>query len=136
MTRAPVARDRGDIMVAATAMVVVLMLGAFALIAAGQAWGERRNVQGVADAAARAAAQVSDEEVRRGGGIDPVAAEVRAAAVVGASGAQLGSVQVIDGWSVRVTVARSIDYAFPTTLPSSIGATGYAVAQRGVTGGG
>lgn len=125
-------------MAATTVFVVALMLGAFALVSAGQAWGQRRNVQGAADAAARAAAQVDLAEARSGSLIDPVRATTRATAVADAAGVAVVGLEIGgDGRSVRVTVSGPVSYSFPAPgFPSSMTATGAAQAQRGVLEGG
>ena len=127
-------RDRGDVMLATTVLVVGLMLAAFALICASQAWAERRNVQGAADAAARAAAQVGADEVRSGLAIDPVAAWARAEVVAAGAGVTLVGVTPVGTDGVTVTVSGAVEYAFPVAagFPSSMTATGMAVAQVGV----
>src|SRR5829696_206663 len=80
-------RDRGDTMLMTTILVAFLMVGALALISASQAWGARRDVQATAQAAARAAVQVSPSEVRGGSvTIDPGLASARASEVASASG--------------------------------------------------
>lgn len=120
-----------------TAFVAVVMIGVFALVSASQAWGERRHIQGVADAAARAAAQLDVADARRATAIDPAGAAARAGAVAAGTGVTVTGVAV-DGLQVTVTVAGPVDYAFPAPgLPSSMSATGSALAQTGiVTAGG
>lgn len=135
---APSRPDRGSVMPMTTAFVAVVMLGVFALIGASQAWGARRQVQAAADAAARAAAQMDPVDARRGVALDPSTASARAHAVAAGEGVSVDAVAV-DGLAVTVTVTRSVDYAFPGNfgLPTSMTATGSAVAQAGiVTGGG
>jgi len=138
MTPARTPRDRGDVMLATTVFVIALMLGAFALVSAGQAWGQRRHVQGAADAAARAAAQVTLVEARAGSTIDPGSAALRAAAVAAGVGVAVVGVDVAaDGRSVSVTVTGGVRYSFPAPgFPTSMTATGLAVAQRGIVAGG
>lgn len=125
-------RDRGSVMPMTTAFVAIVMVGVFALISASQAWGERRHIQGVADAAARAAAQLDAADARRAGFIDPGAASARAQAIAAGSGVAVTAV-VVDGQRVTVSVAGPVDYAFPAPgLPGSMSATGSAVAQVGI----
>lgn len=128
------ARDRGDVMLMTTIFVVFLMLGAWALVSAGQQWGARREAQASAAAAARAAAQVAVGEVRSGNvALNPVAARARAQAVLDASGHD-GAVSV-DGLTVAVVVSRTIDYAFPAPgFDTTVTATATATASRGVQG--
>lgn len=127
-------RDRGDVMAMTSIVVVFLMLSAWALISASQQWGARRDVQATAAAAARAAAQVGPDEIRAGVvTIDPVAAELRAAAVFAASD-HSGSVTV-DGITATATATAPVAYAFPSPgFPTSVTSTSSAVASRGVRG--
>lgn len=129
-------RDRGDTMLMTTVLVAFLMIGAFALISASQAWGARRDVQATAQAAARAAVQVSPSEVRGGSvAIDPGLASARASEVAAASGYTV-SVSV-SGTSATATVTGSVDYAFGGPgFPGSMTATATAQVQRGVYSGG
>ena len=125
-------RDRGSVMPMTTAFVVIVMVGVFALICASQAWGQRRNTQGVADAAARAAAQLDTIDARRGIAIDPTAAQQRASAVAAGTGVSV-SVSSVSGLEVTVSATGSVDYAFPVPgFPQSMTATGVATAQPGV----
>lgn len=125
-------RDRGSVMPMTTAFIALVMVGVFALISASQAWGERRHIQGVADAAARAAAQMDVADARRAGAIDPGAASARANAIAAGTGVTVTAVAV-DGQRVTVSVAGPVDYAFPAPgLPNSMSATGSAVAQTGI----
>jgi Flp pilus assembly protein TadG len=135
ITAKPV-RDRGDTMLMTTVLVGFLMIGAFALISAGQAWGARRDVQATAQAAARAAVQVSPSEVRGGSvAIDRGLASARAAEVASASGYSV-SVSVT-GTSATATVTRSVSYAFGGPgFPDSMTASATAQVQRGVFSGG
>lgn len=127
-------RDRGDVMAMTSIVVVFLMLSAWALISASQQWGERRDVQATAAAAARAAAQVGPDEIRAGVvTIDPVAAELRAQAVFAAAG-HTGSV-TIDGITATATATATVGYAFPSPgFPANLTSTSSAVAARGVQG--
>jgi Flp pilus assembly protein TadG len=128
----PASRDRGSVMPMTTAFVVIVMVGVFALICASQAWGQRRNIQGVADAAARAAAQLDTSDARRGIAIDATAAQQRAAAVAAGTGVSV-SVSSISGLEVTVSATGPVDYAFPVPgFPESMTATGVATAQAGV----
>jgi Flp pilus assembly protein TadG len=127
-------RDRGDVMLMTAVLVVFLMVGAWALVSAGQQWGARRDAQASAAAAARAGAQVRPGEVRGGAvSLDPGAARTRAQAVLGASG-HAGAVSV-SGLTVTVVVSREIDYAFPAPgFRTSVTAAATATASRGVRG--
>lgn len=127
-------RDRGETMVMTTVLVTFLVLASWTLLSASQQWGARRDVQAVSAAAARAAVQVSELEVRGGTvTIDPNQATDRANAVLVASGYS-GSVSV-DDLTVTVTATGAVDYAFPAPgFPSSLTATSSAVAIRGIAG--
>lgn len=57
-------RDRGDTMLMSVILIGFLMVGSLALINASDAWGHRRELQQIADAAARAGAQLTSEELR------------------------------------------------------------------------
>lgn len=126
-------RDRGSVMPMTAILIVFLMVGAWSLVSASQQWAARRDVQGVAAAAARAGAQGDLSALRRGGVLDANAAVQRAQAIIGASGYS-GTVRV-DGSTVTVSVSAGIDYAFPSPgFPGSVDATASAVAVGGVTG--
>lgn len=129
-------RDRGDTMLMTTIFVTFLMMGAFALISASQAWGARRDVQATAQAAARAAVQVTPEEVRGGRVvIDHARAGARASEVAAASGYS-ASVSV-SGVSVTATVSGPVSYSFSAPgFPGSMTASATATVQRGVESGG
>ena len=125
-------RDCGSVMPMTTAFVVIVMAGVFSLVCASQAWGQRRNIQGVADAAARAAAQLDNIDARRGIEIDPAAAQQRASAVAAGTGVSV-SVTSVSGMQVTVSATGPVDYAFPVPgFPESMTATGVATAQAGV----
>lgn len=125
-------RDRGDTMLMTTILVTFLLLGAFALVSASQAWGARRDVQATAQAAARAAVQVSPSEVRGGAVvIDPWLASQRAADVAAAS--DYTSSVSVSGITVTVTVTAPVAYNFNAPgFPNSLTATATATIQRGV----
>lgn len=118
------------------ALFIVLMLPALFLAAGlvldgGRQIQVRREAHGHAAAAARAAVQLSADEVRAGA-LDPGAAVARASAELGRSGAT-GSAGV-SGQTVTVTVTAAVDYLL---LPG-----GGSVTQRssasptvGVSGG-
>ena len=126
-------RDRGSVMPMTAVLIVYLMVGAWALVSASQQWAVRRDVQGVAAAAARAGAQGDQLALRQGGVLDANAAVGRAQAIIATAG-YTGTVSV-DGQTVVVTVHTGIDYAFPSPgFPSAISATSSAVAVGGVTG--
>lgn len=130
----PEDRDRGETMLMTTVLVGFLLIASWALISASQQWGARRDVQAVASAASRAAAQVSEVELRGGSvTIDPSLASQRANAVLSASGYS-GGVSV-NGLTVTVTATGSVDYAFPSPgFPSSLSSSATSSAVRGVQG--
>lgn len=125
--------DRGDTMLATCILVVFLLAASFTLISASQRWGGIRDAQAAASAAARAAAQVSEAEVRGGVRIDPVLAQARANSVLGATG-HAGSVTVAsDGLSVTVSASGRVEFTFPAPgVSRSVSGTGHAVATKGV----
>lgn len=128
-------RDRGDTMLVTTILVTFLMVAAFALVCSGQQWTARREAQGIAQAAARAAVQVSPTEVRGGQVIiDPALAAVRAGDVAAASG--YTSAVSVQGTSATVTVNGAVSYSFASPgFPDSVTATATATVQRGVLDG-
>lgn len=126
-------RDRGSVMPMTAVLIVYLMIGAWALISASQQWAARRDVAGVAAAAARAGAQGDQLALRQGGVLDAAEAVGRAQAIIATSG-YTGTVTV-EGQTVVVTVHAGVDYAFPSPgFPSALTATSSAVAVSGVTG--
>jgi len=114
-------------------LVVFLMFAAWALVSASQQWAARRDVQGVAAAAARAGAQGDPVAIRQGGIIDENAAVARAQAIIAQAG-YTGRVSVNDR-TVTVSVTGRVGYAFPSPgFPSAITATASAVVVSGVSG--
>lgn len=127
--------DRGDTMLMTTVLISFLLVGSWALVSGSEQWGARRDAQAVASAAARAAAQVGDTEVRNGVNIDPRLANARAAAVLSESGYS-GSA-LVNGLTVTVRATGSVSYSFPSPgFPSSMSATASATATPGITGSG
>ena len=127
--------DDGSVMPMAVVIITFLLISMFALVSASQAWGERRDAQAVASAAARAAAQPGPEEVVGGRvQLDPGAAVTRAQTVLDASG-HAGSVSIA-GTVVIVTVTGTVHYAFSAPgFPSTMTATANADANNNVFGG-
>lgn len=127
--------DRGSMMPMAIVIIAFLMIAFASLISASQAWGERRDAQAVAAAAARAAAQPGPDEILGGEVVlDQGAANARAQQVLGASG-HTGSAAV-SGTTVVVTATGDVSYAFPATgFPSTMTATASADAANQVLGG-
>lgn len=126
-------RDRGSLMPMTTIFVVFLMFSAWALVSASEQWAARRDVHGVAAAAARAGAQGDPLALRSGAVLSADAATARAEAIIAIAGYG-GSVSV-GADTVTVTVTANVDYAFPTAgFPGSVSGTSTAVVARGVTG--
>ena len=124
--------DRGSVSVFVVVMVPALLAAAGLVLDGGRQLDARRNAQGAARAAARAAVQGSDGEVIAGQ-IDPDQAIGRAQAELGLQGAS-GSAQLVDG-VVVVTVNATVDHLI---LPggSSITETASADPHEGVHGSG
>lgn len=127
--------DDGSVMPMAVIMVTFCILAMFSLVSASQAWGERRDAQAVAAAAARAGAQPGPAEIVDGRvQLDPTAAAARAQTVLASSG-HSGSVAV-SGTTVTVTATGTVDYAFSAPgFPSTMTATANADAANRVGGG-
>lgn len=127
--------DDGSVMPMAVVMITFLLIAMFSLVSASQAWGERRDAQAVASAAARAAAQPGPDEIVGGRVLlDPGAASARAQMVLSASG-HSGSVSVT-GTTVTVTATGAVSYAFAAPgFPTAMTATATADANNNVFGG-
>lgn len=127
--------DDGSVMPMAVVMITFLIVAMFSLVSASQAWGERRDAQAVAAAAARAGAQPGPAEIVDGRiQLDPGAVIARAQTVLSASGVS-GSVSV-SGSRVTVTATAVVEYAFSAPgFPSTMTATANADAANGVGGG-
>lgn len=125
-------RDRGSISVLAVVMVPALLAAAGLVLDGGRQLEVRRQAQGAAQAAARAAVQPTSEEVLSGR-LDAHRAAARAHAELAREGMS-GTVDVI-GDEVVVTVTASVDYVL---LPggASISETASAVPRHGVEGSG
>jgi Flp pilus assembly protein TadG len=122
--------QRGSVSVFVVVMVPALLAGAGLVLDGGRQLEARRSAHGAAQAAARAAAQGSDDEVI-GGAIDPDLALARAQAELALHGAS-GSAALVDG-RIVVTVTASVDYL---VLPGgkSITETATADPQAGIEG--
>ena len=127
--------DAGSVMPMAVILITFLIVAMFSLVSASQAWGERRDAQATAAAAARAAAQPGPDEIVNGRiQLDPGAASARAQMVFAASGLS-GSVSV-NGTRVAATATGSVDYAFAAPgFPSTMTATAFANADNRAFGG-
>jgi len=128
--------DRGSMMPMALVLISFLLIAFASLLSASQAWGERREAQATAAAAARAATQPSPNEIVGGVvALDPALASGRAQLVLSSAGIA-GSVSV-SGQSVTVTATAPVEYAFgaPPGFPSSMTATATADAANQILGG-
>lgn len=122
--------DRGNV-----SLLIVLVLPALFIVAGlvldgGRQIETRRAAHGHAAAAARAAVQLGDDEVRTGG-LNPGLAIARASAELGRAGAS--GVASVNGDTVTVTVTADVDYLL---LPggATVRQTATATPERGVTG--
>jgi hypothetical protein len=127
--------DNGSMMPMALVMVAFLIVSFAALVSASEAWGERRDAQATAAAAARAAAQPGAEEIVGGRvQLDAGAAAGRAQSILSSSG-HTGSVSV-SGNTVTVTATGTVEYSFGGPgFQSSMTATVSADAENSVFGG-
>jgi len=99
--------ERGNVSLFVVLLLPALFLAAGLVLDGGRQIQARREAHGHAAAAARAAVQLTDAEVR-GGALDPGSAVARAAAELGRLGAA-GAARV-SGDSVTVTVTAGVDY--------------------------
>lgn len=123
--------ERGNVSLFVVLLLPALFLAAGLVLDGGRQIETRREAQGHAAAAARAAVQLSGEEVRTGV-LDPGAAVARAAAELARSGAS-GEAHVA-GQTVTVTVTAGVDYLI---LPGggSVRQRSSATPVDGVVGG-
>lgn len=113
--------------------LIFLMTSFWALMSASDQWNTRRDVHGVAAAAARAGAQGDPDTFREGISIDPTQAANRARSVLAAAG--YGGTVDVDGFTVTVVVTGSVDYAFPSPgFPTTVTGSASADLVRGITG--
>ena len=138
--KAPVARrrgcgDGGSMMPMALVLIAFLIVAFVSLVSASEAWGERRDAQATAAAAARAAAQPGVDEIVGGQvQLDAGAAAGRAQSILSTTG-HTGSVSVSAN-TVTVTATGMVDYSFGGPgFPSSMTATATADADNSVLGG-
>ncbi len=133
MTASTRERQRGSVMPMTAVLIVFLMMSFWALMSASQQWNTRRDVNGVAATAARAAAQGDPAAIRAGIMIDPHAAAQRGQQVIAEAG-YAGTV-TLDGLTVTATVTGTVDYAYPTPgFTDSVTATAQTNLVRGITG--
>ena len=128
MTGSDDRRDRGSVMPMTVVLIAFLMIGAWALISAGQQWGARRDAYAAAAAAARAAAQADPDLLRAGVIVDEGRAAERAQAVLAAAG-YTGSV-VVDGAAGAGPGGAPGACAVPAPGVSAEGTGGAAAAWR------
>lgn len=123
--------DQGNVSLFVVLLVPALYLAAGLVLDGGRQIQTRREAHGHAAAAARAAVQLGDDEVRHGV-LDPGAAVARAATELSRSGAS-GQTHVA-GQTVTVTVTAGVDYLL---LPGSgtVSQTSSATPVQGVSGG-
>jgi Flp pilus assembly protein TadG len=123
--------ERGNVSLFVVLMLPALVLAAGLVLDGGRQIQERREAHGIAAEAARAAAQMSEQEAFAGV-LDPARAADRAQQALAERGA-IGAVAV-QGAVITVTVARSIDYVI---LPGEgqVTQAAAATAVDGVTGG-
>jgi Flp pilus assembly protein TadG len=123
--------ERGSVSLLVVIMLPALLMAAGLVLDGGRQLQARRDANGSAAAAARAAVQLSDQEAfaRR---LDPGLATARAAAELGRQQVT-GSVSVA-GESVTVTVRASIDFLI---LPGgrSVSESATATPEQGVLAG-
>ncbi len=99
--------DAGSVSLLVVIMVPALLMAAGLVLDGGRQLQVRREAHAAAAAAARAAGQLSPDEIA-GHAVDPGLAAGRASAALGATG-MTGSVAVHDG-TVTVTVTEAVDY--------------------------
>jgi uncharacterized membrane protein len=116
-------------------LVAVMLLGLLALAAlvidGGLLFAERRDLQGLADGAARAGAMAIDEDLLRETGtlrLDPAAAQTAAGRYLEAAGA--GGTVRIDANMLSVTV--DLEETRPTLMMSLLGVRTVDVAAHAV----
>jgi Flp pilus assembly protein TadG len=123
--------DRGNVSLLVVIMLPALLIAAGLVLDGGRQLQARRDANGAANAAARAAVQLSPQEAyaRR---LDPGLAKGRAEAELSRQGAA-GDVSV-SGQSVTVTVSADVDFLI---LPGGRSVTGSSTAdpEQGVQAG-
>ncbi|MFV0308947.1 MAG: pilus assembly protein TadG-related protein [Desertimonas sp.] len=124
--------DRGNVSLLIVMVLPALFIAAGLVLDGGRQIEMRRAAHGHAAAAARAAVQLGDVEVRTGV-LDPAMAIARASAELGRTGAD--GVASVSGQTVTVTVTATVDYVL---LPGggAVRQTATASPERGVTGAG
>lgn len=123
--------SRGNVSLLVVIMVPALLMAAGLVLDGGRQLQVRRDAGAAAAAAARAATQLSEQEIY-GSGLDPGLATSRASAELAAQGVT-GNVAV-DGQTVIVTVTATVDYLI---LPGSrsVSTSSTSTPLDGVTAG-
>jgi hypothetical protein len=125
-------REETGAVVPLTAVMLLGLLAVAALVIdGGVLFAERRDLQGLADGAARAGAMAVDEELLRETGdvrLNPVAARTAAERYLGAGGFQ-GEVQ-IDADTLSVTV--DLEESRPTLMMGLLGVRAVSVTAHAV----
>lgn len=132
-------RDAGTMAVYAAVVAPGLFMGLLMFINATARWNSWRDANAAAEAAARAAVQVTPAEFDAGARrivINPSLARQRASAALGGAGLELVSMSVSDT-AVTVEVSGDVDYVFPMGgFGSTVAGSGRATLQSGVTAAG
>jgi Flp pilus assembly protein TadG len=131
MTSSRFREETGAVVPLTAVMLLGLLAVAALVIDGGVLFAERRDLQGLADGAARAGAMAVDEELlRETGGVrlDPAAARTAAGRYLAAGGFQ-GEVQ-IDADTLRVTVDR--EESRPTLMMGLLGVGAVSVAAHAI----
>jgi hypothetical protein len=123
--------DTGAVVPLTAVMLLGLLAVAALVIDGGVLFAERRDLQGLADGAARAGAMAVDKELLRETGdvrLDPVAARTAAGRYLAAGGFQ-GEVR-IDADTLSVTV--DLEESRPTLMMGLLGVRAVSVAAHAV----
>jgi Flp pilus assembly protein TadG len=131
MTSFKFREETGAVVPLTTVMLLGLLAVAALVIDGGVLFAERRDLQGLADGAARAGAMAVNEELLRETGdvrLDPVAARTAAGRYLAAGGFQ-GEVR-IDADTLSVTV--DLEESRPTLMMGLLGVRAVSVAAHAV----
>jgi hypothetical protein len=124
-------KEPGAVVPLTAVMLLGLLAVAVLVIDGGVLFAERRDLQGLADGAARAGAMAVDEELLRETGdvrLDPVAARTAAGRYLAAGGFQ-GEVQ-IDADTLSVTV--ELEESRPTLMMGLLGVRAVGVTAQAI----
>ena len=131
MAMMQVSKETGAVVPLTAVMLLGLLAMAALVVDGGVLFAARRDLQGLADGAARAGAMAVDEELLRETGavsLDPVAARTAAGRYLAAGGFQ-GEVQ-IDADVLSVTVV--LEESRPTLMMGLLGVRAVSVAAHAV----